>query len=915
MLKGGNSDQKTLIRLEVFSDRIIRVSATAGAVFEKDSSLVVTRKDVFTDWTTEEDEKEIRLLTAKLVAHVDKSTGTVEFSDRKGKKLLKEKAEGGKQFVQAIGERQGLYSVRQVFESPSDEAFYGLGAHQHGYTNYKGKDVDLTQHNIVDVIPFLYSNKNYGILWDNYSVTRFGDPRDYKHLSGLRLFDKGGIEGGLTVSYFVDGKLLKEQKENVIDFQYLETPGYERLPKEVNNEKGRIIWEGYLSSDTPGRHKYQLYASSYFRLWLDDKLVMDKWRQNWNPWSNPFEIEMKPGEKHKIRIDWIPNGGYMSLTWLDPLPGNEQQELSLFSEVGPCIDYYFIYGENADEVISGYRHLTGKATMIPKWAFGFWQSRERYKTQDEIVETVRTFRNKEIPLDNIVLDWNYWPEDQWGSHLFDSLRFRDPAAMNLKLHDSLHTNIMISVWPKFYPGTKNGREMRQKGWLFENNLAKKRKDWIAKGYENTFYDVFHPGARNLFWQQVNREIFSKGFDALWLDATEPDMHSNLSIAERKLNMTPNHLGTGSRFFNAYSFLNSKGIYEEQRKTYTDNRVFILTRSAFAGQQAYGAATWSGDIASRWSDMKDQIAAGIHFSVSGIPYWTMDIGGFAVEKRYGAYGDKPTAGDLDEWREMNARWYQFGAFCPLFRVHGQYPYREIYHVAPENHPAYKSMLYYDKLRYRLMPYIYSLAGHAYHRDGTMIRGLFMDFSHDDRVINIGDQYMFGPWLMVCPVTEYKARTRKVYLPSDTGWYDFYTGRYYEGGRVISADAPYEKMPLMIKAGAVLPLGQDMMYTGEKPDTLISLYVFEGADGSFDLYGDEGNGYGYEKGAFSLVKLEYRDADGKLVIGDRKGQYPGLPERVRFKVFFILQGSKAGIDEVKRPTAEVIYTGKRIEIVHR
>jgi len=315
-------------------------------------------------------------------------------------------------------------------------------------------------------------------------------------------------------------------------------------------------------------------------------------------------------------------------------------------------------------------------------------------------------------------------------------------------------------------------------------VEKGQKDWM--GFVSTFYDAYNADARLAFWEQIDTSLYSKGIDAWWLDATEPDICSNLPMEERKALMDPTALGSADRYFNSYSLVQAEGVFEGQRNVNADNRVFILTRSAFAGLQRNSAANWSGDIAARWHDMAAQIPCGLNFCMSGIPYWTMDIGGFSVESRF----YNPTPADREEWRELMTRWHQFGTFVPLFRSHGEYPYREIYNTAPEGHPAYVSMVEYNKLRYRLMPYIYSLAGQAWLNDYTIMRGLVMDFSLDTEVFDIKDQYMFGPSLMINPVTEYKARSRKVYLPVKYGWYDLRSGKHFAGGTVAEADAPYE-----------------------------------------------------------------------------------------------------------------------------
>ncbi|HYC87273.1 MAG TPA: TIM-barrel domain-containing protein [Chryseosolibacter sp.] len=618
------------VRIRVVTPNIIHVLATAADTFSTAKSLIIARPDSGEQvpWELEVTGSDATIATAMVKARVSKKTGEVVFLNAEGEVLLKESEGGGKTFTPTTADGVPMYAVRQTFQSPDDEALYGLGGHQNGEMNYKGLDIELAQHNIVDVIPFLYSNRNYGLLWDNYSVTKFGDARAYQPLNSLHLFSKDGKPGGLTADYFVNDRVVKSFIEDEINYEFLETPQVENFPKDVSNG-GKVVWEGSMASEREGVHKFVFYSSGYLKVWIDGKLEVDKWRQNWNPWTSKLAVNFAKDEKHEVRIEWIPQGGFLSVKHLDPQSPEEQGQISLASEAGDEINYYFINGSNADEVIGGYRKLTGKAPVVPRWAMGFWQSRERYRTQDELLEVVRQYRSRHIPLDNIVLDWQYWDDPAWGSHEFDRKRFPDPAGMIAQLHDGLHAHMMISVWPKFNKGTAHFEEMNRNGFLFTNNIEKRRKDWVGVGYESTFYDPFNPAAGRLFWQQIDTKLNSIGVDAWWLDATEPDMHSNLSLEERKKNMSPTALGPGAKYFNAYSLMNSKSVYEGSRASDSSKRVFILTRSAFAGQQRYGAATWSGDIASTWSDFKDQIATGINFSLSGIPYWTMDIGGFSV----------------------------------------------------------------------------------------------------------------------------------------------------------------------------------------------------------------------------------------------------------------------------------------------
>jgi alpha-D-xyloside xylohydrolase len=555
-----------------------------------------------------------------------------------------------------------------------------------------------------------------------------------------------------------------------------------------------------------------------------------------------------------------------------------------------------------DEVISGYRALTGKAVMMPKWAYGFWQSRQRYATQAELVGVVEQYRKRGLPLDAIVQDWFYWPEAEWGSHKFDPARFPDPKGMVDRVH-GLKARIMISIWPKFYPTTDNYRELAAKGFVYQGNLKAGNKDWVGPGYLNTDYDPYSAEARQIYWRQVKERLAVLGIDAWWMDASEPDLHSNLSIDERKAIMTPTALGPGAAYFNSFPLVHATGVYEGWKAYRPDTRSFILTRSGFGGIQRTGSAIWSGDVASRWDDLRNQISAGVNFSMSGIPNWTHDIGGFANEERY----SKQDPAHLAEWRELNLRWFQFGAFSPLFRSHGEFPYREIYEIAPAGSAMYRSMAYYDRLRYRLLPYIYTLAADTWHKDGTIMRGLVMDFPADPAVRNIADQYLFGHALLAAPVTRFKARSRPVYLPAGASWYDFYTGRSFAGGRIIQADAPLERMPLFVRAGAIVPLGPEIQHVDEKPDAPITLAVYAGANGESSLYEDDGTSLGYQRGAFSRIPFRWDERSGVLTIGAREGRWDGMVERRRFEVRLVSAAKPSALDSDRKPDAAVAYDG--------
>lgn len=905
------------VSLEVVSNEIIRVLLSPVDELSRTKSLcVVDQSSEPVNFNVSEQNDSLVLSTAKVQAKVSLSTGAVVFYDENGQKILQERTSGDQAFAPVNVEGTNGYSFTQVFESLDNEAFYGLGQHQSDEFNYKGHNEILYQYNTKVSVPFVVSNRNYGILWDNYSVTKFGDPRDYSEMDLFKLYDSKGEEGGLSAMYYTNSdtsQVFVNRKEATIDYENLTT--IKNFPEGFNFNNSTIVWKGQIEPKETGAFHFKLYYAGYTKVYINDELVVpERWRTAWNPNTFKFTQNLEEGKKYNIRLEWKPDGGtsYIGLKALSPRPEIDQNALALTSEMGDQIDYYFIRGNNLDEVISGYRKLTGKAQIMPKWAMGYWQSRERYKTADELIDVVQEYRRRNIPLDNIVLDWSYWPVESWGSHEFDAARFPDPAGMVQKVHD-LNAKIMISVWPKFYITTQNYKDFDSKGWMYQQAVKDSVRDWIGKGYIGSFYDAYNPDARKLFWNQMKEKLYTKGFDAWWMDASEPDILSNASMEYRKQLMTPTALGPSTKYFNAYALMNAEAIYDGQRGVDPDKRVFLLTRSGFAGLQRYSTATWSGDIGTRWEDMKAQISAGLNFAISGIPYWTMDIGGFCVEKRYEQA--KEGSEDLNEWRELNSRWYQFGAFCPLFRSHGQFPYREVYNMAPENHPAYQSMVYVNKLRYRLMPYIYSLAGKTHFEDYTIMRALVMDFNGDEQVNNIGDQYMFGPSLMVAPVYQYKARNREVYFPAANGWYDLYSGKYTGGGQKISVGAPYERMPLFVKEGSIVPFGPEIQYTGEKQADVITLYVYTGKNAEFTLYEDEGVNYNYEKGAFSTIQFKYDEQSGKLTIGEAVGSFAGMLKSRTFNIVWVGKQKPVAFDLNRKGDESVVYDGKAIEVFRK
>lgn len=897
------------VSLTVVTDRIIRVTARplTGGVAPSESLIVVdSLRQTAGPWTVEEVDNYLQLKTEALTARVSLLSGAVDFLDEQGRMLLAERRRDAATFESHAYDGDAFYRVQQHFMVSETEGLYGLGQHQNGIMNYQGRQVTLLQYNTMIAVPFLLSTNNYGILWHNYSITKAGDIRPLLPLSAFRLYSMEGQRGWLTATYRDKNHpetIHVSRPESAIDYRYLSDQT--RFPDSVDLANSLVTYEGQLESPYTGLHRLHFTYSGYLKVWIDGRLQEDRWRESWNAGSFEVALDMKAGHRHDIRIEWLPDGGqsYLGVEWQRPIPEADRGIFSFDSEAGDGVDYYFIAGDSMDHVVGGYRHLTGRAPIMPRWAFGFWQSRERYKTQKELEDTAMEFRTRRIPIDNMVQDWSYWREHDWGSHDFDSTRFPDPEGMVRRLHKN-HFRLMISVWPKINEASSVYSRFRDKGWLYLRNIYDGRKDWIGKGYTSTFYDPFNAEARAGFWELMNEKLYQKGVDAWWMDASEPDIHSNISIDARKSVMQP-AIGSSVRYYNAFPLENARGIYEGQRGTDPNQRVFILTRSYFAGQQRYAAAAWSGDISSRWHDMKDQIAAGVNFSMSGTPYWTMDAGGFLVERRF----HHPNDEDREAWRELNARWYQYGAFLPIFRAHGQFPFREPFNIAPDDHPAYASMCYYIGLRYRLLPYTYSLAGSVYLRNATMLRGLAMNFPGDANVLNINDQFLFGPSLLVNPVTQPGVTSRKLYLPGGVGWYDFYRGEYYRGGQTVEAAAPYERMPLFVKAGSIVPLGPELQYTDEKPASEITLLVYAGADATFELYEDEGTNYNYEQGKYSAITFTYRDSTGELHISDREGSFEGMLTRRTFRIVYVQPKMPQGLDTLLSVTQTVQYTGKK------
>jgi alpha-D-xyloside xylohydrolase len=571
-----------------------------------------------------------------------------------------------------------------------------------------------------------------------------------------------------------------------------------------------------------------------------------------------------------------------SRSWFD---NRFPRELKLSTDAADALDYYFFYGPEIDQILHHYRELTGHAPLLSKWAYGFVQSKDRYKSAQQLLDIGAEYRAKHVPLDLIVQDWFWWKYQ--GDPDFDEEYLKpapDVPGVLKRLHEE-NFHAMISVWAMLNPKSKTFQEMQQ-----ENLLIPGTPD----------YDPTNPAARELYWQLLVSKVFQEGWDGFWLDSSEPETwggESDTTLFDKHL-----FIGNGARYTNIFPFMHTGNIYDHWRQTTDQKRVFILTRSAFAGQQRNSAITWSGDIFSTFLALTRQIPAGLNFAVSGIPYWTTDIGGYV--SAYENDTNNPA------FQELYARWYEYGAFCPIFRTHG--------HRATDTNELFSYgavtpiLINTDKLRYRLMPYIYSLAWRVTHEDYTIQRPLIMDWRTNENVRNLGDEFMFGPSILVNPVTVAGASSRWLYLPPAPAWYDFWTGEELKGDQQLEAPAPIERIPLYIRAGAILPMGPEIEYADQKPDTPIELRIYHGADCSFDLYEDEGDTYAYEKGAHASIPIRWNDVNHRLTFEPLEGSYPGMEKEIVFRIVLVDQKHGVGQQASAIADKEVHYTGNQITL---
>jgi alpha-D-xyloside xylohydrolase len=746
-----------------------------------------------------------------LQASVNWHSGKLTFTDAHGKLLLSEQ-EGGRTLPESLP-GQEVSTLQESFVSPKDESLFGSGQFQDGYLNVRDLPRRLTQVNTQISIPFLLSSKGYGLLWHNYGRTDL-NPAD----TAIRLTPAG------TSTYTIDQSLagnstgpdVRKSSSFVGEFE---------VP--VGGAQAMMLDSGWKMER---RYKVE----------IDSKPVMD-FANFWLPPTTSWFSTLAAG-RHTIRVE----GDVDDKPAVFFRPAADRTTWRSFT--GHTIDYIVFAGPTADDVIRRYRDVTGSAPLMPKWAYGFVQSRARYYSQKELLDNLQTFREKQLPLDLIVQDWMYWGKYGWNAMKFDENDYPDPAGMVKSVHD-LHAHIMVSVWSRIAAETDIGKEFQAQGFYVPGT------DWV---------DFFNPAARALYWKDFGTRMVPLGFDAWWLDATEPE---NDDIHGRKV-----FTGAGDDVRLLYPLLVNRTVYEGLRKEVPGKRVMLLTRNAFLGQQRYASAVWSGDVGNDWETLRREIVAGLGYSASGLPYWTTDTGGF--------FRPGTTQFTDPAYHERLLRWLEFSTFTPLMRVHGWLTPTELWLYGPKVETVGRKYL---DLRSRMVPYIYSEAAQITSHGSTLLRPLVMDFPADQEALRQKYEFMFGKDLLVAPVTAASVTTASVYLPPSVGgWYDFWTEKHLPGARTVESSAPLDTIPLFVRAGSILPLGPVEQYSEQHNDAPIELVVYPGRDGTFTLYDDEGTNYGYESGRSSTVAVNWNDSTHDLRIGARAGSFPGMPRERTFVV---------------------------------
>ena len=820
------------------ADKAIRIQWIKKGAQERE--LVFVNKLPVPHFTVNTTAAKILLRTNAINVAFDKATGKIEYSDKNRKPFLSE-IPGSRKLDTSSVHGEACYIAGQSFDSPSNEFLFGLGQFQDGQYNLKNISRKLIQVNSQIAIPFLYSSRGFGILWHQYGLTDF-NPADQL----ITLAKKDSASG--------------ERK----DADVTTTTGTRRISQRQSLYTGKFT----VSEDGDYSFMLDLGDMDNRHLVIIDGVSQIDQSNQWLPPAVGKLIKLKAGE-HTVQV-------VCKATNTPKLSFKKAGNQTTFrSPNARSLDYVVFYGNNADEVIDGYRKLSGNVPMLPKWAYGFWQCRERYTSGEHLVKTIEEFRKRKLPVDVIVQDWQYWGKYGWGVPKFDETHYPEPEKFIKKLHD-LNAHFSLSVWENLDKKSEVAKA------YVDKNLYIPNSPWI---------DIFNPETGKTHWNALNDNLFKYGVDSWWMDATEPE---NDALAGKKT-----FYGLGDFYRLTYPLFVSKAVYDGQRATDPNKRVAILTRSAFPGQQRYGTINWSGDIGWDWDTYKRQIVAGLNYALTGMPYWTTDIGGF-FRPGSSQYTDP-------KYHDILIRWFQWGAFNPIFRIHGYQSETEPWKYGEQMETNMRTML---NLRYRLLPYIYSEGWQVSSKGSTLMRPLVMDFKDDQTAVSQAYEYMFGKSLLVAPITEPGVKQWKVYLPKNNQWFDFWTGASYQGGQTVEAAAPQDKIPVFVKSGAIIPMGSVVQYSSQKPADTLEIRVYTGANGSFKLYNDEGDNYNYEKGKLKVIGFNWNEKSQQLTIDKVQGNYSGASAKQVFNIVWL--GKNNGIKSSTTPTKMVVYTGKVLTI---
>jgi alpha-D-xyloside xylohydrolase len=774
-------------------------------------SLVLLPQPSVPAFQVSQDGASVVIATAEMKAVFDRHSEALHFTDSSERTFLSEVA-GTRRLDPSSIQGEATFAAAQAFVSPPDEHLFGTGEFQDGFLDIRDLPRRLTQVNSQIAIPFLLSSRGYGILWHNYGLTDLNPAHNRVRLTRTST-------GSETIASVTTAEGARQEIRREEEFA------------------------GTLEIPRDGRYAFMLDVGQKmarrYHIEIDGKVAVD-FANFWLPPTTSWFGDLSLG-RHSIRVIGAQNDQPV-LFWR---PTDDRTVLR--SPVAEAVDYVVFAGPTSNDVIAAYRQVTGPAPLMPQWAYGYIHCRERFHSSQEILDTAAEFRKRQLPLDVIVQDWQYWGKYGWNAMKWDERYYPDPKSMVERLH-AMNVKLMVSVWSKIDPETEVGKQFTAKGYYIPGT------QWI---------DFFNPAAAALYWKNFNERMLSLDIDAWWQDATEPE---NDDLAGRST-----FAGPGDKVRLLFPLLVNKTVYEGQRKDARTKRVFILSRCAFLGQQRYASATWSGDVGSSWEAFRRQITAGLGYTASGLPYWTTDGGGFF----------RPGPGQYTgpQYHELFLRWFQFSTFSPLQRVHGFQTDTEPWRYGDKVEREVRSYL---DLRQQLLPYIYSQAAAVTFHGSTLMRPLIMDFAHDDRALTQKYEYMFGPAFLVAPVLAEGAVQWPVYAPTTKGgWYNFWTGVPVPSG-TTEIPAPLAQIPLLVRAGSIIPIGPVEQYTGEKPATELEIRVYPGTDGDFTLYEDEGTNYNYEKGMRSTIHFHWNDAKRELLIEERSGRFPGMLQSRQFKI---------------------------------